>query len=112
MSPAQTELPPPHTLRRRRCACACYQLPLLNHGIYIPAVAPPRRLGLSGVRHHGLLDDDMGVVVAPGKYNFSKIIASWKYQKSLGVVSPVRTHYRSLPTRILSPQQAPLTELA
>lgn len=54
----------------------------------------------------------MGVVVAPGKYNFSKIIASWKYQKSLGVVSPVRTHYRSLPTRILSPQQAPLTELA
>ena len=51
-------------------------------------------LGLSGVRHHGLLDDDMGVVIgrnsATGKYvyNFSKISSSWDYQVALGV-SPV-----------------------
>ena len=30
-------------------------------------------LGLGGVRHHGLLDDDMRVVTAPGVYNFSKV---------------------------------------
>jgi xylan 1,4-beta-xylosidase len=51
------------------------------------------QLGLSGVRYHGLLDDDMGVVIGPGKYNFSKVIASWKYQKSLGVTPIVETSF-------------------
>ena len=50
-------------------------------------------LGLSGVRHHGLLDDDMGVVVSPGVYNFSKVIESWKYQRSLGVTPIVETSF-------------------
>jgi beta-xylosidase len=35
----------------------------------------------------------MGVVVAPGKYNFSKVIASWRYQKSLGVTPIVETSF-------------------
>jgi len=36
-------------------------------------------LGLQGVRHHGLLDDDMEVVTAPGVFNFSKVEESWSY---------------------------------
>ena len=35
----------------------------------------------------------MGVVVAPGKYNFSKVIESWKYQRSLGVTPIVETSF-------------------
>ena len=43
-------------------------------------------LGLQGVRYHGLFDDDMGpVVTAHRTYNFSKIKASWDYQRSLGL---------------------------
>ena len=49
-------------------------------------------LGMRGVRHHGMFDDDMGPVVV-GKshdaapvysYNFSLLEESWKYQLSLG----------------------------
>ena len=57
--------------------------------------AAVHELGLSGVRHHGLLDDDMGVVIGPpggsssgSIYNFSKISSSWDFQVALGV-SPV-----------------------
>ena len=32
-----------------------------------------QELGLQGVRHHGLLDDDMEVVTAPGVFNFTKV---------------------------------------
>ena len=37
-------------------------------------------LGLQGVRHHGILDDDMNVVTAPGRYNFSLVEKSWLFQ--------------------------------
>ena len=30
-------------------------------------------LGLQGIRHHGILDDDMRVVIAPRKYNFRPV---------------------------------------
>jgi len=36
-------------------------------------------LGLQGIRYHGLLDDDMNVVTAPGVYNFTLIEESWKF---------------------------------
>ena len=51
------------------------------------------QLGLTGVRHHGLLDDDMGVVTAPGVFNFSKVLASWGYQRSLGVTPVVELSF-------------------
>eukprot|EP01052_Picozoa_sp_SAG31_P043363 SAG31_NODE_7199_length_1758_cov_44.919228_2_plen_277_part_00 len=51
------------------------------------------QLGLAGVRHHGLLDDDMGVVTAPGKYNFTKVLSSWGYQRSLGVTPIVELSF-------------------
>jgi xylan 1,4-beta-xylosidase len=50
-------------------------------------------LGLQGVRHHGLFDDDMGVVTAPGEYNFSKVGASWDYQLSLGLTPIVELSF-------------------
>ena len=34
-------------------------------------------LGLQGVRFHGLLDDDVGVVVAKRTYNFTNVDAIW-----------------------------------
>lgn len=38
------------------------------------------QLGLSGVRYHGLFDDDMGPVVpAPGQYNFSLVDSTWDF---------------------------------
>ena len=37
-------------------------------------------LGLQGIRHHGILDDDMNVVTAPGKYNFTLVEKSWLFQ--------------------------------
>ena len=43
-------------------------------------------LGLGGVRHHGLLDDDMRVVTAPGVYNFSLV-----HRQS--AFDPERTYY-------------------
>ena len=30
-------------------------------------------LGLQGIRHHGILDDDMRVVTSPRRYNFSLV---------------------------------------
>ena len=51
------------------------------------------QLGLTGVRHHGLLDDDMGVVIAPRTYNFSKVLSSWAYQRSLGVTPIVELSF-------------------
>ena len=42
-------------------------------------------LGLRGVRYHGLFDDDMGVVIAPGVYNWTSIDSTWDYLLSLGV---------------------------
>lgn len=51
------------------------------------------QLGLSGVRHHGLLDDDMGVVVSNGKYNFTKVLQSWGYQRSVGVTPIVELSF-------------------
>jgi xylan 1,4-beta-xylosidase len=50
-------------------------------------------LGLKGVRHHGLFDDDMGVVVAKNKYNFSKVEASWDYQLSQGTTPIVELSF-------------------
>ena len=37
-------------------------------------------LGLSGVRGHGIFDDDMGVVIAPRTYNFTLVEDSWRFQ--------------------------------
>ena len=42
-------------------------------------------LGLQGVRYHGIMDDDMGVVVGHRKYSFSKIKQSWDVQIGLGL---------------------------
>ena len=42
-------------------------------------------LGLSGVRYHGLFDDDMGVITAPGVYNWSSIDSTWDFLLSLNV---------------------------
>lgn len=44
-----------------------------------------QELGLQGVRYHGILDDDMGVVVGWRQYDFSKVKASWDFQISLGL---------------------------
>ena len=51
-------------------------------------------LGLQGVRYHGILDDDMGpVVTAHRTYNFTKVLASWEYQHSLGLVPIVELSF-------------------
>jgi len=50
-------------------------------------------LGLEGVRHHGLLDDDMEVVSSPGVYNFTLVEASWAYQISIGVTPIVELSF-------------------
>ena len=51
------------------------------------------QLGLRGVRYHGIFDDDMGVVVAPRTYNFSRVLASWDFQLSLGLVPIVELSF-------------------
>lgn len=51
------------------------------------------QLGLGGVRYHGILDDDMGVVTAPRTYNFSRVFASWDFQLSLGLVPIVELSF-------------------
>ena len=51
------------------------------------------QLGLRGVRYHGILDDDMGVVTAPRTYNFSRVLASWDFQLSLGLVPIVELSF-------------------
>ena len=43
------------------------------------------QLGLGGVRYHGLFDDDMSVVVAPGVYNFTAIDSTWDFLLKAGV---------------------------
>ena len=45
-------------------------------------------LGLQGIRHHGILDDDMRVVIAPRKYNFSLVEESWSFQV-LNNITPI-----------------------
>ena len=53
-------------------------------------------LGMSGVRYHGLLDDDMEVVISPpprARYNFSKIDSSWEFLLSKGVTPIVELSY-------------------
>ncbi|CAB9527953.1 Beta-xylosidase [Seminavis robusta] len=50
-------------------------------------------LGLQGVRHHGLLNDDMGVVTAPRQYNFSLVEESWRYQLSLNITPLVELSF-------------------
>ena len=52
-----------------------------------------KELGLSGVRHHGLLDDDMGVVNVDGSYNFTNIESSWDFQRSHGVAPIVELSF-------------------
>ena len=52
-----------------------------------------RRLGLSGVRHHGLLDDDMAVVTAPGTYDFTKVDESWDFLLKQGVTPIVELSF-------------------
>ena len=37
-------------------------------------------LGLQGVRHHGIFDDDMNVVTAHRTYNFTLVEDSWRFQ--------------------------------
>ena len=44
-----------------------------------------KQLGLSGVRYHGLFDDDMAVVYAPGRYNFTLIDSTWDFLLQHGV---------------------------
>jgi hypothetical protein len=41
-------------------------------------------LGLDGVRYHGLYDDDMGVVPAPGVYNFTLVDSTWDFLLAQG----------------------------
>jgi len=50
-------------------------------------------LGLQGVRYHGIFDDDMGVVVAPRTYNFSKVGASWDFQVKSGLIPIVELSF-------------------
>ena len=50
-------------------------------------------MGLSGVRHHGLFDDDMGVVVGHREYNFSKVVDSWEFQVQNGVTPIVELSF-------------------
>ena len=50
-------------------------------------------LGLAGVRHHGLLDDDMGVVLGWHEYNFTLIEQSWDAQVVRGVVPIVELSF-------------------
>ena len=38
-----------------------------------------KELGLSGVRYHGMYDDDMHVVPAPGVYNFTAVESTWNF---------------------------------
>ena len=45
-------------------------------------------LGLQGIRHHGILDDDMRVVIAPRKYNFTLVEESWSFQV-LNNITPI-----------------------
>ena len=42
-------------------------------------------LGLSGVRYHGLFDDDLAVVPAPDIYNFTLISNTWDFLLKNGV---------------------------
>ena len=41
-------------------------------------------LGLDGVRYHGIFDDDMAVVTAPGVYNFTLIDSTWDFLLDAG----------------------------
>ena len=47
--------------------------------------AAATELGLAGVRYHGLFDDDMHVVTAPGKYDFSAVDSTWDFLIASGV---------------------------
>lgn len=74
----------------KRCFGSGHALLTLRQDWRDSLTAAVHELGLRGIRHHGLLDDDMGVVTAaPGSggsiYNFSKISSSWDYQVALGV---------------------------
>ena len=50
-------------------------------------------MGLSGVRHHGLFDDDMGVVIGHRRYNFSLVVDSWEFQVQNGVTPIVELSF-------------------
>lgn len=50
-------------------------------------------LGLLGVRGHGILDDDMGVVVAPRTYNFTLVEDSWRFQVAHNVTPIVELSF-------------------
>jgi xylan 1,4-beta-xylosidase len=50
-------------------------------------------LGLQGVRHHGIFDDDMNVVIAPRTYNFTLIEESWRFQVKNNVVPIVELSF-------------------
>lgn len=50
-------------------------------------------LGLAGVRHHGLLDDDMRVVTGPGAYDFTRVEASWRFQVAHNVTPIVELSF-------------------
>ena len=55
-----------------------------------------RDLGVKRIRGHGLLDDDMEVVISPpprARYNFSKIDSSWEFLLSKGVTPIVELSY-------------------
>ena len=52
-----------------------------------------RDLGLAGVRHHGLLDDDMRVVTGPGAYDFARVEASWRFQVAHNVTPIVELSF-------------------
>ena len=50
-------------------------------------------LGLQGIRHHGIFDDDMRVVTSPRRYNFSLVEKSWKFQVAQNVVPIVELSF-------------------
>jgi xylan 1,4-beta-xylosidase len=52
-----------------------------------------RELGLQGIRHHGIFDDDMRVVESRRQYNFSLVENSWAFQVENNVVPIVELSF-------------------
>ena len=50
-------------------------------------------LGLTGVRYHGLFDDDMGVVTGYRTYDWTKADTAWDYQVKQGVTPIVELSF-------------------
>lgn len=100
----------------RRCFGSGHAALTLRQDWRDSLTAAVHELGLQGIRHHGLLDDDMGVVVAyPSAagnlaYNFTHISSSWDYQVALGVAPVVELSF--MPCLIAAPSSPPAMEVA